>query len=346
MAQVREYGYYIVGNTIKLVERDVNFDNDANSKSYGPGVDRGEWKSPLSAVTNGLQLEYTYIPEYFMSYNRHLGWNLTGDTDERNTSVYSPAYGEDNGYLTFFFPAIAANTGVLDMSALNTADRWIVVHNHPQWNGLHKVQTASANGYIKTYTKWSSGLTKLEEDDSGGESPVFATDETITISGATSFNHGFSVGDYLFNITPMGNGENEGLWTISALSSDGTTVTVDNNYYSDTTTSGELASAAAAFAAETFTDGDLFIVQVLLCEGCYIDVLGVSKMEDESFELDIPENLNLALEYYLKAKVFEQAGDFEKKEYFLKEFRKLIERHASTRQWGAKMIASGPHAIR
>ena len=152
MAQVREYAYTVLGNSLRLVEKDVNFDNDPTSKNYGPGVDRGEWKSPLATVENGLQLQYTYVPEYWLAGNRHIGWNLIGGTDERNTSVYSPAYGEINGYLTFFFPAIAANTGVLDMSALNTTDRWMVVHNHPRWNGLHKVKTASANGYIQTDT--------------------------------------------------------------------------------------------------------------------------------------------------------------------------------------------------
>ena len=224
MAQVREYGYYIVGNTIKLVERDVNFDNDANSKSYGPGVDRGEWKSPLSAVTNGLQLEYTYTPTYRIN-----------DLDD--TSSATDGIQEHSGLLKLVDS---------DGSALPTAGTYFVLEGLQDgldiYNGLHEVSSFDSGNAVILKTKY--------------------------------------------------NGAN-----VSSL----TGITI----YKD-----------------------------------------VSVMEDESFELDLPENLNLALEYYLKAKVFEQAGDFEKKEYFLKEFRKLIERHASTRQWGAKMIASGPHAIR
>ena len=144
----------------------------------------------------------------------------------------------------------------------------------------------------------------------------------------------------------MSNTDNQGLWTISALSSDGTTVTVDNNYYSDTTTSGELASIAATLTAETFSSGDLFIPQVLLSEGAYIDVQEVNVMKDESFELDLPDYLALSIEYYLRAKLFESLGEIERKVYFMKEFRKQIEKHDSSRQWGARMIASGPFAIR
>ena len=32
MADVKEYAYYIEGSKISLVERDVSFDNDPNSK--------------------------------------------------------------------------------------------------------------------------------------------------------------------------------------------------------------------------------------------------------------------------------------------------------------------------
>ena len=86
MAQVREYAYTVVGNILRLVEKDVNFDNDPTSKNYGPGVDRGEWKSPLATVGDGLQLQYTYAPTYANTststinsdYFRFLGWGSDG----------------------------------------------------------------------------------------------------------------------------------------------------------------------------------------------------------------------------------------------------------------------------
>tara|TARA_R100000278_G_scaffold120107_1_gene102195 strand:+ start:2224 stop:2628 length:405 start_codon:yes stop_codon:yes gene_type:complete len=58
---VREYGYFIKGNKLALVERDTSFDNDVNSKDYGPGSDRAQWKSPLADVDKGLEIEYTYL---------------------------------------------------------------------------------------------------------------------------------------------------------------------------------------------------------------------------------------------------------------------------------------------
>jgi hypothetical protein len=63
MATVREYGYYIKGNKLSLVERDTAFDNDVNSKSYGPGSDRSQWKSPLADISKGLELQFTYLDE-------------------------------------------------------------------------------------------------------------------------------------------------------------------------------------------------------------------------------------------------------------------------------------------
>ena len=220
MAQVREYAYYVTGNTLKIVERDVNFDNDPNSKSYGPGVDRGEWKSPLVTVTDGLQLEYTYVPLY----------RIKDITDTATIESYRK--NQSDGVDVIQFTAEESVTAVLN--------KWILISGSDRWNGLHQIAANS-------------------------------TGDTFVVK--TRYN--------------------------------GATVTEASTVYLD-----------------------------------------VEIMEDESFEIDLPDNLNLALEYYLKAKLFEQSVDLERKEYFMKEFRKIIEKHASTRQWGAKMIASGPHAIR
>jgi len=62
MATVREYGYYIKGNKVAIVERDTEFDNDVSSKDYGPGSDRAQWKSPLADISNGLEFQYVYSP--------------------------------------------------------------------------------------------------------------------------------------------------------------------------------------------------------------------------------------------------------------------------------------------
>ena len=100
MANPKEYGYYIVGNKIGIVEKDVNFDNDPNNKDYGPGVERNAWKSPLSSVTDGLKLEYTYNPTYLstsvgaLGYSHHkfLGW---GRNHLGKLLLFTHSYGTD-----------------------------------------------------------------------------------------------------------------------------------------------------------------------------------------------------------------------------------------------------------
>lgn len=57
---IKEYAWYIEGNKICVVEKDTAFDNDANSRDYGPGSDRFNYKSPLSFISEGLEILYSY----------------------------------------------------------------------------------------------------------------------------------------------------------------------------------------------------------------------------------------------------------------------------------------------
>ena len=50
--------------------------------------------------------------------------------------------------------------------------------------------------------------------------------------------------------------------------------------------------------------------------------------------------------YYIKAKIAEDAMNIEMKDYFMKEFRKMVEKYDSTRVWGPRIVVSGSHAIR
>ena len=62
MATSKQYAWYLEGNKIALVEKDVSFDNDVDSKDYGPGASRQRWKSPQSSINDGLEIAYTYAP--------------------------------------------------------------------------------------------------------------------------------------------------------------------------------------------------------------------------------------------------------------------------------------------
>ena len=60
----KQYAYYLEGNQVAIVERDVSFQNNVDSKEFGPGASRQQWKSPLSTVADALEIKYVYAPTY------------------------------------------------------------------------------------------------------------------------------------------------------------------------------------------------------------------------------------------------------------------------------------------
>ena len=72
----------------------------------------------------------------------------------------------------------------------------------------------------------------------------------------------------------------------------------------------------------------------------------VDVLNDESDEIDLPEYLAKALIYYVKAKIAEDERDMGAKDLLMKEFYAIIEKHESSKIWGARMIAPGPNSIR
>jgi len=72
----------------------------------------------------------------------------------------------------------------------------------------------------------------------------------------------------------------------------------------------------------------------------------INPLEDETDTIDLPEYLAKGLVYYVKAKVAEDQGDIEQKEYNMREFRRILEKHESSKIWGARQLGVGPHAIR
>jgi hypothetical protein len=72
----------------------------------------------------------------------------------------------------------------------------------------------------------------------------------------------------------------------------------------------------------------------------------VDTLDNELDTIDLPEYLAKGLVYYVKAKVAEDQGDLELKEYNMREFRRILEKHESSKIWGARQLGVGPHAIR
>ena len=219
MATSKQYAWYLEGNQIGIVEKDVSFDNDVDSKDYGPGASKQRWESPQSSVTDGLEVKYVYAPTYRVN-----------DASDTKTGT---AYTENgDGLLSLTTnPSMSAN-----------ADDWVLITGSDRWNGLHQVNT-----------------------------------------------------------------------TVSS----GTTLVLKTKYN------------GAAVTGLSFTLS-----------------LDISLLQDESFEFDLPLYLQKALVYYVKAKLAEDAGELKLREYAMREFKKMIEKHENSRISGLRITSSGSHAIR
>ena len=235
MATSKQYAWYLEGNQLAIVEKDVSFDNDLDSKDYGPGASRQRWESPQSSVADALEVKYVYAPIYRIT-----------DTSKRNSSIES--YRSNGGYLEIV-ATNASDTNYGYLSGYNITDgSYIVLQNAGQFNGLHKTVTKSTtndtNDTIKLETKYN------------GSSTFINFEETVNLF-----------------------------------------------YY-------------------------------------------VTALVDESFELDLPLYLQKALVYYIKGKLAEDAGELKLREFAMREFKKMIEKHENSRISGLRITSSGSHAIR
>ena len=224
----KQYAYYLEGNQVAIVERDVSFQNNVDSKEFGPGVSRQQWNSPLSTVADALEVKYVYAPTYRIN-----------ETEDVNTAI--DTYVSTSGFLKI----IDQGDDNYSASPESLSDgSHIVLTNAGKFNGLHKVKEAGV-GYVTLYTKISDSATVQQAFE---EAP--------------------------------------------------------NLYYN------------------------------------------VSALQDESFDLDLPIYLQKALVYYVKAKFAEDAGNIEVKEYAMREFKKMIEKHESSRISGIRIASPGAHSIR
>ena len=148
---VTQYGYYIKGNKVAIVEKDTQFDNDVNSKDFGPGSNRAQWKSPLASVTDGLELEYVYSPDYILKGDA--GSDTLGKTLIQSFGWFI----DSDNYLNFLTTSEALDEDMLSAASGGPAtiavDEHFLVKNSSSWNGVHKCQSRNANGYFQTYTK-------------------------------------------------------------------------------------------------------------------------------------------------------------------------------------------------
>tara|TARA_Y100001963_G_C6758402_1_gene438124 strand:+ start:191 stop:919 length:729 start_codon:yes stop_codon:yes gene_type:complete len=134
MASRKEYAYKIKGDKIELVEKDyTNIDDGLNyTYSSGSGIDIPSggtvYKSPLSDVTDGLQLEYSYIPDYYIN-------------DFADVITFTVAAGSQisiiNGQLVLDDGSLNTNWSALD-PVVGVGSN-VLLLGAGKWSGLHKV---------------------------------------------------------------------------------------------------------------------------------------------------------------------------------------------------------------
>jgi len=144
MANKKEYGYQIKGSKLSLVEKDFTTTDGLNyvySGTSGDGITDNipsgstVYKSPLTTIADGLEIEYVHIPDYRIN-----------DIDDVST-VLNSVIGNDDGFLS-----LVDSTTTLDFTTLGLAvNDYILLRNAGKWNGLHKI-SALRTGVIDTTT--------------------------------------------------------------------------------------------------------------------------------------------------------------------------------------------------
>ena len=337
MATRREYAFYLKGNKIGLVEKEWSY---GDGQTLGrPGLnDVGstgnlKWVSPTTSISDGLEIEYTYAPRYRLNntgkegtdFHKFLGW------------------GSDGTNLLLFTYGAAA---VTDLSGLFAVDNWIYISGSGRWSGLHQVKsTGGATGILTLKTKCNLKPSTIS----------FAGTFAASTSSASATIDGHDTTDdkdmnefgkllshrstpYIF-ILNAENTANNGLFSVSFDTDDGQ-ITVNNKI---------TISAVGAYTSsdegivtrteDTITIYNMFYEQISVYEG-------IEVMEDESFELDVDAYISKAIVYYLKAKIAEEKFEIELKEYFMREFNRLLDKYDSRRLDTMRFIQAPLNGVR
>ena len=337
MATKRKYGYYLKGNKIAIIEEGLGSglcslsgyntqsaceDAGGTWTSNGVSVDDGEYRSPIETITGGLEIQYAYSPTFNLQstgtegtdFHRFLGWGSDG-----------------TNLLLFTFGAAA----VANLSSLFAADDWIYISGSGRWSGLHQVKsTGGTTGILTLKTRCNLKPSKItvtgtfEADDE-----TFIGDSSAHIVDIETFKdiiNGNRNSPYIF-IDSAANGANHGLFSLTTNATSGK-ITLNKKISIDTDGDyTETAAAAVDGGNDEVTIYNAFYEQLSVYEG--IEVL-----QDESFELDLSRYQANAIVYYLKAKLAEDGGDLEMREFFMREFKRQLEK-------GVSALKRGPYIV-
>ena len=197
----------------------------------------------------------------------------------------------------------------------------------------------------------SSSIDITAEEDTSDPLDGVADRSRIAANNSSNIwlNNIFSTGDYIF-VSGSGQAVNNGFWKISDVQADSSNeidsgIYVTNRYYcydSDNTISTEGIDTIP----DTYATYDESVtIYKAYRDFCYI-LADINTLNDEADEIPIPDYLSKAMVYYVKAKVAEDKADFKSKEYFMKEFKQMVEKKQSANIWGPRVIVPGAGSIR
>ena len=362
----KKYAYYNHGNRVAIVEKESGSSGgklavahctiggystkdtcEAAGGQWIPGSSGisgssdEKYISPKDSVTSGIEIEYTYSPIYnrYRAVNDiHNTWHVQGWTiiDGYVTFVRAIDTGTANWAVN---TSVSGNDGDTGGQTLD----YILVEGSSRWNGIHRIQTAGGahgtllGGMLKTYTKAPNYFRYVT-----GADVDLGDDETIFDGGDGNYlaDMGFEVGDYIWMSGNTGAGTHNGVFTISAITTStgatSSTLTVDKRYSlpsGNTTTPSTESSATASFADDTDGGSDLVTIAQIEHEVFPI-YTNIDVLNDENDEIELTSYQSKAIVYYLKAKMAEDQNNIEMREYFMRLFKKHIEKERSGRKRG------------
>ena len=356
MASRKEYTYQIKGSKLSLLEKDFTTADGLNlagvstsGAQYGTSGDgltddipsgSTKYKSPLTAVTDGIEIEYAYSPEYRLAAN----FDQQGSVRTFKPLCYlSIGDGTTSGYLAFGLPDFdfSGDFSTGGGTQTFTVGEDILIQGSSRWNGIHKIHYVTHLGLLVT-------TTRLSEYSNIGVTVDITADKKIT--GDTDGNKAdianlFPSGTHYCWVGTAGSpgAQADTHAELFKVTSDGAGVLTMTAKY--TVTAGTVTEATTFTVTESLNDG-IGLAKAFYDPCDMYQNLSFETMTDESFEIDVPPYLSKALVYYVKAKVAEDQMNIEVKEYMMREFKRMLEKHESSKVSGSRMIMSGRNAIR
>jgi hypothetical protein len=357
MATKRKYGYYIKGNKIAIIEEGQGsgvcslsgYNTQSTCEDAGgtwtenaSGVNDGEYRSPIQTIEDGLEIQYAYSPTFNLQstgtegtdFHKFIGWGSDG------TNLLLFTYGSG---------------GVKDISSLFAVDDYINIAGSGRWSGLHQVKsTGGTTGILTLKTKCNlkpstisvtvdlTNNETLDGADTASDLDIEVFKDLISSYDSRTTPYVFLDASSAWELRDnawedvalewdSANNDALGVFSVTYGSTSGQ-ITLGNRITIDA--DGDYTSTAAVLLSASgvsCTIYNIFYEQISVYEGMEV-------LQDETFELDISRYQANAVVYYLKAKLAEDSLDMEAREYFLREFKRQLEK-------GNSALKRGPYIV-